>query len=52
MNISEQCAAALARIHADIDAKVEKHRKWLRAAIITRNRSLGQRFRYLTRSKT
>lgn len=47
MTITEQCAAALARIHAAIDAKAAKQGKWLRAAIITRNRSIGQRFRYI-----
>lgn len=51
MTITEQCDAALTRIHAAIDAKAAKQSKWLRAAIITRNRSLGQRFRHITGGK-
>lgn len=43
---------ARGRLHQFINDRAAKQGKWLRAAIITRNRSLGQRFRYLTRSKT
>lgn len=41
----------LARVYAFIDKRVAQLKRELRAMVIRDNRSLGQRFRWITQSK-